>query len=330
MTYPGAYGTPAYGPPPGANFTGVRRPRPVAVTIAAIALFVIALLGLFSAMASFLEAGPAGDRVTTGADDANTVTFALVFYGVIALVTAVYYVIAAMFALRGNRGMRIATWVVAGLTVLCLGCNGLSNGVLASGVDRTAIDNSNNAGSLVLDSQSHTYVVTTATLEVITTLVAIVTIILLAIPASNAYFRKADATAAMYAAYGYPGYGYAYPGQGNPGAQPAGGYAPTGYPQWQSAPPPGEPAPWQQPGQPAGPGLAPSAPAPSQPAAEQPASSQPAATSPWQPSTSYEPPDTVPATPPPGAPPSDASAGPDVAPAKPTHTNPDDPSDSTA
>lgn len=211
-----------------------RRPRPATVRLAAIALYAVAFLGLVSAVLSFLEAGPAGDRVTTGSDDANAVTIGLVFYGVVALVAGAYFVVAGIFAMRGNRGMRIATWSVAGLTALCLGCNGFGNGFLASGIDSSALQDSRSS-SPVIDAQSHGYMVSTAVVEVLSTLVVIVAIILLAVPASNAYFRKLDPVASGMYPPGYPAatYGYAYP-------PPNYGYAPPApaYPQWQSVPPP--------------------------------------------------------------------------------------------
>lgn len=228
MTYLGPAG------PTASSELAYRRPRPVTVTLAAIALYVVALLGLISAVLSFLEAGPAGDRVTTGSHDADTVRLALVFYGVIALVAGVYFVVAGIFAMRGNRGMRIATWSVAGLAVLCLGCNGFSNGFLASGIDTSAMQDS--TSSPVVDAESHGYLVSTAVVEVLSTLVIIVAIILLAVPASNAYFRKLDPVASGMYPPGYPMMPYAYPA-------PAYGYAypAPGYPQWQSVPPPATP-----------------------------------------------------------------------------------------
>jgi hypothetical protein len=135
---------------------------------------------------------------------------------------------------------------VAGLTAVCLGCNGFGNGLLASGIDASAIQNSK-SNSPILDAQSHGYTVSTTVVEVVSTLVVIVAIILLALPASNAYFRKLDPIAAgMYPpgypapphGYGAPNYGYAYPPPNYGYVYPA-----PGFPQWQSVPPQGQSTP---------------------------------------------------------------------------------------
>ena len=88
---------------------------------------------------------------------------------------------------------RIVTWVLAGLAVLCFGCalaGTASSGAFmggnqtVNGVDMSA------AAKQVQDALPSWLQPTQATIGIVNLLLAILVIILLALPASNAYFRR--------------------------------------------------------------------------------------------------------------------------------------------
>lgn len=220
-----------------------RRPRPGTVTVAGLALFACAALAVVGAIASFAVS----NTVATNADalalqdqsNVNSGQALMIGYGVISLVVAIPYLICGIFVLRGRQGMRITTWVYAGLSVLCLGFYALGSG--AASVDTSALGSSD-TDQLIAHAIPNWYFASTATLESITVLLAIVVIILIALPSSNQYFRRSTGFlmpggyAVAYPAYpgAYPGYtvpATAYPAAAYPaGAYPAGAYPDGTYP----------------------------------------------------------------------------------------------------
>jgi hypothetical protein len=135
---------------------------------------------------------------------------------VITIILAVGIAILAAFDLRGNRVTRIITFVFGGLGVLCLGCSlggtGLSGrisstGNSSGGVDTKALTDAVNA------ARPSWLEPVALTLELIGLLALILVIILLALPAASAFFRKR--TDLQGAEPGYP----ALPYPPVPGAQ---------------------------------------------------------------------------------------------------------------
>ncbi|MGX6604469.1 hypothetical protein ACWKSP_20390 [Micromonosporaceae bacterium Da 78-11] len=297
MTVP-SYPTPGYPASP-------PRVRPTTVTIATYLLYLVAAFQLVNAIIALTTYGPLSDAVKdayagTDAEGADVaVTLVLVIGAVINILLGAGFAILSIFNGRGRNAARIVTWVIGGLSLCCVGA-GLSGNALASSM---------NAGATTGPSQSEVesrinaalpswYTPLSTTISVLVLLAILATIILLALPASNEFFRKPTAggwdPSVPYPAYPgqypggqypggqYPGYGQPgqypgqspYPGQPGqspyPGQQPYPGQAP--YPGQQpypgqpgQAPYPGQPSQYGQPGQPA-PGLPPYPGQPGQPA----------------------------------------------------------------
>lgn len=252
------------------------RTRPSSVTIADYLLFLVAFLLVLSSIASLATLGTVM-RVTraanagTSAEGSEAVSAAsLVGGSVVSILFAIGLVVLALLNNRGRNTARIITWVIGGL-VLC--CNGLAlaSGALLSSVSIPSTGDAPNPAELQrrindeLPSWSGPVTTGAAALVIIATLVAL---ILLALPASNEFFRKAPADPTA-GAPGYPAYpayppmaqtdGPPAPGPppGSPGAGPPstspGGFSPPASPG--AVPPPASPGavPPPEPPQPPGP-----------------------------------------------------------------------------
>jgi hypothetical protein len=218
------------------------RIRPTPVTLAGNLLYLLAVLLLVAAVASFAVfktvIDAATDAYATVENGDTIVTFTrAAFIG-----TAIGYVIVALLmvlmargVLRGSNGWRITTFVIAGLGVLCFGC-GLLGGA-TSGRFRNAgtgpnADEMRAAQEKVQDAIPAWSTAVSLTVSLVSLLAAIAIIILLAMPASSAYFRRPQQ---QFIPPGYP-QGPGAPGYppGAPGYPPgAPGYPPgaPGYPQ---------------------------------------------------------------------------------------------------
>ena len=241
------------------------RSRPTIVTVATYLLYFVAAVQLINAIIAFALAGRVSDAVRgayTGTEAEGTeAVFAVAFVigGVINLLLGLGFGALAFLDGRGKNPARIVTWVIGGISLCCLGVN-LSGTALVG-----ALDDGSTTGGVSQDELQQRidsalpswYGGVTTTLAVLALLAILATVILLALPAANEFFRKRPATAwdpAMpFPPYsGQPGYGQPpYPGQPYPG-QP--GYGPS-YP-GQPGYGPSYPGQQGQPGQPA-PGLPP-------------------------------------------------------------------------
>ena len=241
------------------------RSRPAIVTAASYLLYFVAVVEVISAIVAFSLTGRVADAVdgvyagteAEGTEGVFPAAFAV--GGVINLLIGLGLGVLAFFNGRGKNPSRIITWVVGGISLCCLGLNLSSNALVG------AMDTGNTAGApteaemqqRLEDALPGWYNAVTVTLAVLALLAILTTVILLALPAANEFFRKRPATAwdpAMpFPPYsGQPGYGQPpYPGQPYPG-QP--GYGPS-YP-GQPGYGPSYPGQQGQPGQPA-PGLPP-------------------------------------------------------------------------
>ncbi|HIW64177.1 MAG TPA: hypothetical protein H9881_17125 [Candidatus Stackebrandtia excrementipullorum] len=170
--------------------------RPGSVTFAAGLQFLVFALGVATAVfslvygpdmteamrASLESQGAAPDVVesVSGGDDALTVT--------LSLLPSVVMLVLAFFVLRGANGARITTWVFSGLMLLCslagIGILGLLGGFQAEGIDFGAVTE---AG---VDAVPGWYNLFTTVGGIVMVLAYLLIIILLALPASNEYFRK--------------------------------------------------------------------------------------------------------------------------------------------
>jgi hypothetical protein len=247
------------------------RSRPTTVTISSYLLYLVAAVELIGAVIGLSVVGTMSriidDDPSLGALSSSARTFvvgSVVFGASVEVLFAAGLTILAIFNGRGRQGSRITTWVIGGLA-LC--CNGF--GVLGSRARFTTNFDPGNGRSSTDDLERRLndelpswYNAATVTLAVISLLALLAVIILLALPASNAYFRRVvtggwDPSlqyggATPYGAQSpypyspqqppYPGQQPPYPGQPYPG-QPVypGQPYPGQPPQPPQPPPPGAP-----------------------------------------------------------------------------------------
>ena len=245
--------------------------RPTTVSLSAYLLFATAALSLLGALISLTGISTISDvykaayEGTAAEGTESVVVIASVGALVVNILFSAGLAILAIFNNRGRQGSRITTWALGGV-ILC--CSGIG---LAGTAATNALDTTNSAGGpnprVVqerLDAALPSwYGPITTTLSVLMLLALLASLILLALPASNAYFQAVKAMrqggwdpSMPYPVYPgqqpYPGQPYPgqpYPGQLAPGQQPYPGQPAPG----QQQPYPAQPAPGQQPypGQPA-------------------------------------------------------------------------------
>ena len=231
------------------------RSRPTTVTVASYLLYAVAAIQLINALIVFSTTGPmrdAAEAAYAGTDAEGAEGFvvgALIAGGVINLIIGAGFAVLSFFNSKGKNPSRIVTWVVGGISLCCLGA-GLGGNALVSGMDSgsTTGPSQDEVARRMEEATPSWYTPTTTTLTVIGLLAILGAVILLALPASNDFFRKPVAGAwdpyqqqppypgQPYPGQPYPGQPYpgqSYPGQAYPGQQPYPG------PQGQ----PGQPAP---------------------------------------------------------------------------------------
>jgi hypothetical protein len=227
------------------------RTRPTAVTVSSYLLYVTAAVSLISAVLSLSQLGTITDvyrdaYAGTSGEGAEALIVATSVIGVVFnILFAAGLAILAVFNNRGRQGARITTWVVGGISLCCSGI-GVAGTALTSSMN---FDTGNGPSATqveqrLADALPSWYTPTTVVLSVVSLLSILGAIILLALPASNAYFRPAQPAWDPSMPYPYPGQA-PYPGQ----VQYPGQY--TGQPQYpaQYPPPyPEQPYPPPQPG----------------------------------------------------------------------------------
>ncbi|HKE63617.1 MAG TPA: hypothetical protein VKB59_03085 [Micromonosporaceae bacterium] len=243
-----SYGYPPVGP----------RTRPSTVTTTAYLLFanaglilvnVIVMIATYSRVMN--AATDAFRDLDNGPDAVTLIRAVTIVLIVIYVLLAVLFVMFAVFVLRGSNAMRIATWVVSGLGVLCL-LIGLGSGGLSGRVDSGTDPQERVAAQRVTDATAGAPHAITVTVDVIALLLLIAVIILLALPASSAFFRSMKqpvvapaypGAAPPYESYpSYPTYPATGPAPGAPGQEPpAPGQQPPPPPGQQPPPPAGQP-----------------------------------------------------------------------------------------
>jgi hypothetical protein len=259
-----SYSSPGYPAP-------LPRTRPSIVTVASYLLFLVAVLEVINAILVFATLSTITDAVKsayadTSLDPDSASSVVGVVYGVgaaINLVLAAGFAVLGIFNGRGKNPSRIVTWVVGGIALCCVGAGLGGNALTGSLEDRSTAGAPSQAEiqAKLHDALPSWYEPITMTVTVIILLAILATIILLALPASNAYFRKQPAAPGWDPAMQYPGYpqtpygqapqGQAPPGQAPPGQAPY-GQPPYGQPPYGQQGQPGQPAPGlpSYPGQP--------------------------------------------------------------------------------
>ncbi|MEV0808905.1 hypothetical protein [Micromonospora sp. NPDC050200] len=178
--------------------------RPAAVTSAAAVLGLMALAAGAYAVAALLALGGTVDRLrsaaagtTAGPDDVDAVVALLrvttILSAVVTVLVGLLLLGLAAGLLAGRRGARVATWVVAGLGLLC-GCGGLAALVgQRAGPLRTGQTTAELLG-LLGDAYPSWWIPVNAALSVGQALGYLVVAVLLALPAANGWFGRARPT----------------------------------------------------------------------------------------------------------------------------------------
>ena len=234
--------------------------RPTTVRVSSYLLYVTAAVGVIIAILSLSQIGTMNrvyKEVYTGTPAQGSEAAA----GIGAAISAVFYILFAVgmvvlahFNNKGSQASRVTTWVIAGITACCTAggavANGLTNAIVGS-LGNTGSGGGPSASEVqqkLNDALPPWYTGVTITLEVITALAALGAIILLALPASNAYFRKTQPgfdPSMPYPQYGGPA---PYPGQQGQPPYPGQGGQYSPYP-GQTGSPGGPGSPAGQPGQ---------------------------------------------------------------------------------
>ncbi|MCM4081708.1 hypothetical protein [Paractinoplanes hotanensis] len=243
-------------------------------------LYAVAAIQVINALTTFSIAGQLTDAIRdvyagTEAEGAESFIGAIFVGGAIVnLLIGIGFAVLALFDGRGKNPARIVTWVIGGISLCCFGVSLGSTALAGSMGTGTTTGGPSEAEvqQRLEEALPSWYSASNTTLSVIALLAILATVILLALPAANEFFRKPAAAwdpSVPYpqypggAGYGQPGYPAQppYPGQPFPG-QPTSGPSypgqPTSGPSYPGQPSSGPSYPGQQgqPGQPA-PGLSP-------------------------------------------------------------------------
>jgi hypothetical protein len=202
--------------------TSAPRSRPTVVTVSSYLLYFSAATSIISAVLSLTTIGTIR-RVyadlytgTSGAGTESLVVAASVVGVVINILFAAGLAILAIYNNRGRQGARISTWIVGGIFLCCNGF-GLLGNAATSGMN---LDAGNTSGPSASDVEARLsdelpgwFTPVSTLLTVLTVLALLGAVILLALPAANAYFRKPQVAWDPLNPYpGYPGQPPAYPG----------------------------------------------------------------------------------------------------------------------
>lgn len=253
--------------------------RPTTVTVSTYLLWATAAISVISGILTLSQVGAMNDvyselfagSPTEGAESSLAVG-STVFGVVLNILFAAGLVILAIFNNRGRNGARITTWVLGGLMLCCSGFGLLGTAFQGQ---LTQFESANTGGPTTaeiteaLDRAMPSWFNTVSTLLTVLSLLSILgAVILLALPASNRFFRR--------------------PAMGFDPSVPYPAY-PTGQPPYPQGQPPYPAAPQQPwPGHPAPPPGQPPA-QPSAPPQQQHPGTQPPAQPPAQPPPSSDP-----------------------------------------
>jgi hypothetical protein len=218
------------------------RTRPTTVTVSSYLLYLTAAVSLITAVLSFSEVGAIAEvyrdaYAGTSGEGAEAVIVATSVIGaVVNIIFAAGLAVLAVFNNRGRQWARITTWVIGGISLCCSGL-GVAGTALTGSMN---FDTGNGPSARQVEQRlaealPSWYTPATVVLSVVALLAILGAIILLALPASNAYFRPAQAAWDPSMPYPYPGppqYPGQYPAQypppypGPPGWSPPGGAQP--------------------------------------------------------------------------------------------------------
>lgn len=176
------------------------KPRPTVVKTAVLLMWATVVMQLITMVLSLLPNDQLSaaldqyyqDHSELGGAGGSTAATTTITVGVELLIIAGFAVL-AIFVSRGAQPARIITWVLSGLAVLCLGCGSLVNAVLPSLLSADTSGQGADAVELLDLIRANTpdwiyYLSSAMNILVVLSLLAV--IVLLALPASNDFFRK--------------------------------------------------------------------------------------------------------------------------------------------
>jgi hypothetical protein len=214
------------------------RVRPSTVTVSSYLLLATAALIVVSGILSLTTIG-ATTRVyrdvyagTKAQGTEGVLVAGSVISVVVSLLLAAGLVVLALLNNRGKNPARIVTWVVGGLNVCCSGF-GLIGSAAASRLtlpSQPGMPDQAEIQRRLADALPSWFTPVSLVLGILSLLMLLVALVLLALPPSNAYFRKTPASAVWEP--GVPG--YPYPAEGQPAYPPYPGQ--PGYPPYPGQP----------------------------------------------------------------------------------------------
>lgn len=178
-----------------------RPARPAVVTIAAIMMWLMALLSLFSAAVGFIALSGAADsfhdlatREDLRADEIDAGVTAIragfICSGVLLVLLALLLAGLAFGLMRASNVARIATWVVCGLGAFCACCTGFGSLASLAGTTGASTDPDQMIANLVVQALPDWAGGVLAGSSALSVLGYIATAVLLALPPANAFFRS--------------------------------------------------------------------------------------------------------------------------------------------
>jgi hypothetical protein len=306
--------------------TPAPRSRPTVVTVSSYLLYFSAAASLIASLLSLTTIGTVRDVYAELYDDTANAGMENILVGVTVVTLVINIIFAAALAIlaiynnRGKQAARITTWVVGGIFLCCSGV-GLLGTAATSGMNldtgNTGMPSAQEIESRLSAELPGWFTPISTLLTVLIVLALLGALILLALPAANAYFRRPQAAWDPLASYpGYPGQQPPYPGQSPypaypgqqpppypaPGSPPA--YPASAAPQGEPSTPPPHPAPGSPPAHPgsAAPQGEPSSPPGSVPPVSGPSSADAPHTGSVPPTDPWSAPSPPPTSPPPASP----------------------------
>jgi len=180
----------------------VKPARPMAVTIAAVIMGLMALLSLLAAITGLVAIGETVDEFRRlaaveplGPDEIDAIVgFLRVSFVCNAVVMALFAILLGVLAwgvTRGSQGARVTTWVICGLGVLCACCTGFGSLASFSNANPATSDPDQIAGNLAVRALPDWAAGVLLGSSGLNVLGYIATAILLALPSANAFFKGA-------------------------------------------------------------------------------------------------------------------------------------------
>jgi hypothetical protein len=174
------------------------KPRPGTVSAASALLYLAAVIQVVSIAVSLFSLGPIQDVLnsefagTPEADAVATATRVGIFIGIaVSAVFVIGTIVLGLLIGRGSNAARIVTWVLGGIGVLCYTCGLVGNAASSSlanmgGQSEEQADIQRRLEEALPSWQNAANIAT----SVVLLLCFLLVIILLALPASNDFFRK--------------------------------------------------------------------------------------------------------------------------------------------